>query len=264
MANKPGHEHGEPFASGHLSVGTIHRVYYEHYGKKDGKPVIVLHGGPGGGTNPGMATFFNPDVYHVILFDQRGAGKSTPVAELRENTTQHLIEDIETLRRLAGIDKWHMVFGGSWGSTLALAYAQAHPGVVGSLVLRGILLGAKEEFDVLYRGHVSDLFFPEEYAEFMDFLPEHDRGDPLLAYHKLMTSDDMKTKLAAGKAFNKLEMKLSQLVAPPDLLEKLDDDDWVLAHAGLETHYFTNDCFLTPGQLLDEKNVEAIRHIPSM
>ena len=158
-----GYSHEAAYDSGILPVGDIHKLHYEQYGKKEGKPVIFLHGGPGGGTSKENTKFFDPAIYRVVLLDQRGAGKSRPVAETRENTTQHLVADIETLREHLDISKWHMVFGGSWGSTLALAYAQTHPSAVGSLVLRGIFCGRKEETDFVNGPTGAAMLFPEEY-----------------------------------------------------------------------------------------------------
>ncbi|KAK4543095.1 hypothetical protein LTR36_005872 [Oleoguttula mirabilis] len=263
MPGESGYEHADPFDSGHLKVGPIHKIYYEQRGKRDGKPVVFLHGGPGGNTSSDSASFFSPDVHRVVLLDQRGAGKSTPLAELRENTTQHLIDDIETLRKHVGVSKWHMVFGGSWGSTLALAYAEAHPEAVGSLALRGVFLVSRAEIDATYRNGPAPQLYPDEHEAWLRYLPERDREDPVQGYYKLLTSDDAVTRLAAGKAWNRFELRVSQLVAPPDVYAKLEDDAWVLAHARIEAHYFVNDCFLKPGQLLEEGNIARIRHIPT-
>lgn len=263
MAAPSGYQHSDAFDSGYLEVGSIHKIYYSQYGRRDGKPVIFLHGGPGGQTTKANTCFFNPEVFRVVLLDQRGAGKSRPVAELRENTTQHLIDDIEVLRQHIGIKKWHVVFGGSWGSTLALAYAQAHPDAVGSLVLRGIFLVRKSELDMFYKGGTSQPFYPEEYEQWLHYLPESERNDPVAGYYKLLTSDDEKTRLSAARTFNRLEMRLSTVVAPADVYERLQDDDWVLSHARIETHYFVNGAFLKPRQLLNEDNLQAIQHIPS-
>ncbi|WPH04585.1 proline iminopeptidase [Acrodontium crateriforme] len=261
MDDKPGYKHSEPFDSGFLAVDNIHNLYYEQYGKKDGKPVIFLHGGPGGGTTSDSASFFNPEIYHVVLLDQRGAGKSTPNAELTNNTTQLLVQDIETLRQHLHIEKWHLVFGGSWGSTLALAYAQTHPAVVGSLILRGIFLGTQEELDWTYLNGAMSNLFPEEHAAWLTYLPEPDRANPVAAYFKLLTSDDRTTRLAAAQAWNRLESGLSMLVPPPDAFAKHEDEEWGLAHSRLEAWYFVNQCFLTPGQLLDQCG--RIAHIPT-
>lgn len=226
--------------------------------------VIFLHGGPGGGTTIANTKFFDPNVYRVVLVDQRGSGKSRPVAELRENTTQLLIADIETLRSRLGIDQWHIVFGGSWGSTLSLAYAQEHPDKVHALVIRGVFLGEEWEFDWTLRGTGPAHLFPEEWEKFLYYLPEQDRADPLAAYHKLLTSDDAKTRLQAAKAWNRWESSISYLVPPEDVYSKEDEEDWNLQHARVETHYFVNGNFLRGDKLLLKKeNMERIAHIPS-
>ncbi|OQN98091.1 hypothetical protein B0A48_15923 [Cryoendolithus antarcticus] len=226
MAPATGHVHGNPNDNGFL------------------KPVVFLHGGPSGGAVAKVNTsFFDPEAYRVVLFDQRGAGRSRPVAELRENTTQHLIEHVEKLRERIGVEKWAMVFGGSWGSTLALAYAQADPEAVGSLILRGIFLCSQEELDTFYRGTSSQTFYPEYCEEWLTYLPEQDRGDPLAGYYKALTSEDRQTRVEAGRTFNKLELLLSQTIAPDDVPAKLSNDEW--------------------GQLLAEENVQEIRHAPT-
>nr|OQO28067.1 hypothetical protein B0A51_06617 [Rachicladosporium sp. CCFEE 5018] len=245
MAPATGHVHGNPNDNGFL------------------KPVVFLNGGPGGGAVAKVNTSFDPEAYRVVLFDQRGAGRSRPVAELRENTTQHLIEDVEKLRERIGVEKWAMVFGGSWGSTLALAYAQAHPEAVGSLILRGIFLCSQEELDTFYRGTSSQTFYPEYCEEWLTYLPEQDRGDPLAGYYKALTSEDRQTRVEAGRAFNKLELMLSQTIAPDDVLAKLSNVEWVISHGRIETHYFVNGAFLNEGQLLAEENVQKIRHVPT-
>lgn len=265
MALSSVHVHQDPFDSGYLEAGSIHRIYYEQYGRRDGKPALFLHGGPGGNISRDNTIFFDPSVYRVVLFDQRGAGKSRPVAELRENTTQHLINDIEMLRRHVGVDKWHMVFGGSWGSTLSLAYSQAYPHVVGSLVLRGVLAGTREELDAIHVSRSANLYFPDAQAEWIQYLPEADRHDPIRAYYKLLTSEGTSRTdlLAAGRAWNRRELRMGQVgSSTDDVLQKLNDEDWVIAHSRLEAYYFSNDLFMQPGQLLEEKNLERIRHIP--
>lgn len=199
-----------------------------------------------------------------MLLDQRGSGNSRPVAELRENTTQHLIADIETLCSHLGVEQWHIVFGGSWGSTLAIAYAQAHPGKVNALVVRGVFLGEEWEFDWTVRGTGPAHLFPEEWEKFLTYLPEPDRSDPLAAYHRLLTSEDPSTMLAAAKAWNRWESSISYLVPPEDVYAKEDEEDWNLQHARVETHYFVNGNFLRGDQaLLKKENMERINHIPS-
>ena len=190
------------------------------------KPVIFLHGGPGGNTSIDSTIFFNPAIYRVVLLDQRGAGKSTPVADLRENTSQHLVSDIEALRTHLNISKWHMVFGGSWGSTLSLLYAQTHPDVVGSLVLRGIFTVRKSEIDFTRGPDGAARLYPELYEEFLNHLPSKDRKDPYPAYHALLTSDDAKARLGAAKAYSKWELGISKLIPDPGDFGKLEDETW--------------------------------------
>lgn len=221
-----GYTHDPPFDSGYLQVSDIHRLHYEQYGKWDGKPVVFLHGGPGGRTTFSNTVFFDPACYRVVLFDQRGSGKSEPVAELRENTSQHLVSDIEVLREHLEIDKWYMVFGGSWGSTLALLYAETHPEAVGSLVLRGIFTVRKEELDFTGGLDGTARLYPELFDEYINFLPEKDRADPSTAYHRLLTSDDRATRLAASKAWNKWELGVSRLIPIAADFELLEDDTW--------------------------------------
>lgn len=221
-----GYKHDPPFDSGFLKVSDIHRLHYEQYGKQDGKPVVFLHGGPGGQTSHSNTIFFDPSVYRVVLFDQRGSGKSEPAAELRENTSQHLVSDIEVLRNHLGIEKWHMVFGGSWGSTLALLYAETHPEAVGSLVIRGIFTVRKEE-TMFTRGFDGTArLFPELWDEYINFLSPEDRADPYPAYHRLLTSDDHTTRLAAARAWNKWELGISNLVPNETAFDILSDDTW--------------------------------------
>ncbi|EGD90439.1 prolyl aminopeptidase [Trichophyton rubrum D6] len=262
QALHPGYSHADAFDEGFLSVGSIHKIHYEQYGKKDGKPVVFLHGGPGGHCTKINTTFFNPEVYRVVLFDQRGSGKSLPNSELRENTTHHLVEDIEAIRKHMGVDKWHMVFGGSWGSALALVYAQAHPEVVGSLVLRGIFTFRREELE-WSRSIVAGRLYPDAYEEFVNYLPEPARADIVGSYYQLLLSDNRETRISASKAWNKWELSISELRQNPQSLKKLEDDDWTLAHASMELHYAMNDAWLEHGALLKKENVDRIRHIPT-
>jgi proline iminopeptidase len=187
-----------PFDYGFLPVGIIHQLYYEQYGRKDGKSVIYLHGGPGGHTTAANTIYFNPAKYRIVLLDQRGAGKSKPLGELRENTSQDLVADLEELHVHLQITAWHMVFGVSWDSMLALLYAQTHPSVVGSLVLRGIFTVRKSE-----RDWNTSRFFPEHYEDFVDHIPEPERGDLPMAYHARLTSKDHETRMAAARAWNR-------------------------------------------------------------
>ena len=222
--------------------------------------MLFLHGGPGGQTSKSNASYFNPTVYRVVLFDQRGAGRSTPNAEIRENTTQHILDDIEVLRKHVGIPKWHTVFGGSWGSTLALLYAQAHPELVGSLTLRGIFTVRKLELD-WSRGTGAGRIFPDLFDNFINYL-EAGREDPFPAYYRLLTSEDRATRVAAARSWNTWDMSIGSIVPDPESLAKINDDNWSLAHAVLECHYFLHGAWLEDGQILKKSNIDKIRHIP--
>lgn len=259
-----GYAHNDPWEEGFLEVSSIHRLHYEQYGKKDGKPVIFLHGGPGGSTSKDNTAFFDPSIYRVVLLDQRGSGKSEPAAEIQENTSQLLVADIETLRNHLGIEKWHMVFGGSWGSTLTLLYAQTHPESCRSLVLRGIFTVRKSELDFVMSPNGTAHVFPEEYEKMVNYLSPEDRTDPLVGYYKLLVSDDYQTRLQAAKAWNRWELTCSQLLPDPKGYEKLDDDRWNLQHSRMESHFFINNGFLEAGQLLKPENLKRIAHIPCM
>jgi len=252
----------EPFEVGNISVSDIHTLYYEISGKKDGTPVVFLHGGPGGGISPNDRGFFNPEKYKIILFDQRGAGKSTPTASLEDNTTWDLVKDIEKLRELLQIDKWH-VFGGSWGSTLALAYTQSHPDRVKSMVLRGILTLRKSELRFFYQEGASHIF-PEAWEEYLAPIPEAERRDLILAYHAQLNSVDEETRIKAAKAWSKWEMSTSRLYVDPEHVSHADDDTFANAFARIENHYFVNEGFMREGQLLESQEIDKIRHIPTI
>ncbi|KAI3325202.1 prolyl aminopeptidase [Xylariaceae sp. AK1471] len=252
--------HEAAYDAGHLAVGSIHEIYYEQYGKKDGLPVIFLHGGPGGNTSPANTRFFNPAVYRVVLMDQRGAGKSRPRNELRENTTQHISDDIERLREHLGISKWHLVFGGSWGSALSLFYSQAHPKRVGSIVIRGVLVPRKSEYRT--NGRPAALFFPQEWENFLTFLPENERQDPISAYYARITSKDREIALAAAKEWNRWGGSLGTLRPDPSSLARIEDPEWCLTHALFESHCFQKDAWMEDGQLLWPANMEKIKDIP--
>ncbi|KAF8968121.1 Alpha/Beta hydrolase protein [Flammula alnicola] len=252
----------EPFEIGKLKVSDIHTLYYEVSGKKDGAPVVFLHGGPGGGVDASDRGFFNPEKYKIILFDQRGSGKSTPSASLEENTTWDLVKDIEKLRELLKIDKWH-VFGGSWGSTLSLAYSQSHPDRVKSLVLRGIFTLRKSELKFFYQEGASHLF-PEAWDEYIAPIPEAERQDMILAYHAQLNSVDEETRLKAAKAWAKWEMWTSKLFVDPVHIAHADNDAFANAFARIENHYFVNEGFMRDGQLLEPQEIDKIRHIPTI
>lgn len=224
--------------------------------------MIFLHGGPGGKTSKANTQFFNPSLYRVILLDQRGAGKSRPHASTKDNTTWHLVADIEKLRQHLKIPKWHLVFGGSWGSTLALAYAQTHPSSVGSLVLRGIFTVRDKELNWTNQPGGAPFLFPDAHEEMLNFLPEAERADHMNAYHDRLMSDDPAISHPAATAWNKYEINMSTLHLDPADLEKLSDPVYLLPHARMEAHYFKNRAWLEEGQLLRAENIEKIKHVP--
>lgn len=251
----------EPYRTGMLRVSDVHELYFEESGNPQGKPVVFLHGGPGGGTEPKHRRFFDPAAYRIVLFDQRGCGKSTPHASLVDNTTWHLVDDTEKLRGHLGIDRWQ-VFGGSWGSTLALAYAQKHPSRVTELVLRGIFLLRKREIDWFYQEGASALF-ADAWEEYLAPIPEKERGDLLSAYHRRLTSEDVAVRQEAARAWSVWEGKTSCMFPNDDLIARTSGDAFSLAFARIECHYFVNKGFLrTETQLLDD--VEAIRKVPAV
>lgn len=252
----------EPFDSGHLDVGDGHRVWFERCGDPHGKPVVFLHGGPGAGLSPEHRRFFDPARYHIVLFDQRGAGKSTPHASLDHNTTWDLVADVERLRAHVGIDRW-MVFGGSWGSTLALAYAEAHPERVSELVLRGVFLGRPWEVAWAYRADGVGRVFPDAWERFVAPVPVGERGDLVGAYRRLLASDDEATRVGAARAWSVWETELSHIVASPEDIAEAEVDDDAVSVSKIEIHYFDHGCFLRgEDQLLDD--VGRIRHIPAV
>jgi proline iminopeptidase len=251
----------EPYRTGHLKVSGLHEIYYEESGNKDGKPVVFLHGGPGGGTEPKHRRFFDPAAYRIVLLDQRGCGKSKPYASLEENTTWDLVSDIEKVREHLGIEKWQ-VFGGSWGSTLALAYAEAHPSRVTELVLRGIFLLRKSEIDWFYqRG--ADALFPDAWEGFLAPIPEAERGDLMGAYYKRLTGDDPAVRQEAARAWSVWEGSTSCLFPNADLIARTGGDEFSLAFARIEAHYFVHDGWLGKDRGLLE-NVGKIRNIPGV
>ena len=250
----------EPRETGMLDVGDGHALYWERSGTPHGKPVVFLHGGPGGGSSPKHRRQFDPARYDILVFDQRGAGRSTPHAGLEANTTWHLVDDIERLRTHFGVDKW-MVFGGSWGSTLGLAYAQTHPERVTGMILRGIFLARKTEVSWTF-GDGARRVYPEGWDEFVAPLSARERGDVLRAYHRRLMSDDAAERREAALSWNLWEERASKLVpeiAPPDE-ENIERD---IALARIEAHYFVNDSFLAPTDKL-LRDVSRIRHIPGV
>ncbi|KPC50679.1 prolyl aminopeptidase [Amantichitinum ursilacus] len=252
----------EPYNTFYLRVDAVHQLYVEEVGNPEGQPVVFLHGGPGAGIFPGARRFFDPQRYRVILFDQRGAGQSTPMGELTDNTTQHLITDIEMLRQQLDIERW-IVFGGSWGSTLALAYAQAHAERVVSLVLRGIFLGRQEEVDWLNGDGVgASWMFPERWQRYRDFIPPAERHDMVEAYWRRLTDPDAEVRLQAALAWASWEGSITTLVHDAHGDGVFDAADKAISLARAEVHYFRHQMFLQPNQLL--RDIERIRHIPAV
>ena len=251
----------EPFESGLLKVSDLHTLYYEQSGNPNGKPVVFLHGGPGGGTNPKCRRFFDPAVYRIVLFDQRGCGKSTPHAELHENTTWNLVNDIERIRGHLGIDRWQ-VFGGSWGSTLALAYAQTHPERVTELVLRGIFMLRRWELEWFYQKG-CDALYPDAWETYLKAIPEVEHGDLMSAYYRRLTSSDPIERVEAARAWSVWEGATSYLWQDEGHIQSSGEDEFALAFARIECHYFVHGGFFEhDDQLL--RNVERIRKIPAV
>jgi proline iminopeptidase len=251
----------EPRRTGVLEVDGGHRLHWEECGHASGKPVVFLHGGPGGGTSAKHRQFFDPRRYRIVLFDQRGCGRSTPHAGLEANTTWDLVADIERLREHLGIERWQ-VFGGSWGSTLALAYAQRHPERVTELVLRGIFLLRRREIDWFYQYGASAIY-PDAWERYLQHIPTAERGDLVAAYHRRLTSPDPTVRLEAARCWSGWEGATSKLVPDSDLIGHMEEDDVALAMARIECHYFVNrGWFETDDQLL--RDVPRIRHIPAV
>lgn len=249
----------EPFESGMLPVDDLHTLYWEQSGNPNGIPVIFIHGGPGAGTSPKARRFFDPEYYRIILFDQRGSGKSLPTGEIRQNTTPLLISDMEQIRGHLGIDHWHL-FGGSWGSTLALSYAIAHPTRVLSMVLRGIFLCRPHEFKWFYQD--AGIIFPEAFRIFSEFLPEDERHDTIASYYKRLNCGNPDHELEAAKIWSSYEGTCATLLPNEEIVQSLSDPHTALCMAKMETHYFINNAFLPPEGLL--AHVDKIRHIPTI
>ncbi|KMZ64994.1 Prolyl aminopeptidase [Zostera marina] len=251
----------QPYASGFLKVSNIHTLYWEQSGNPEGYPVVFLHGGPGGGTSPNNRRFFDPEFYRIVLFDQRGAGKSTPHACVEENTTWDLVDDIEKIRKHLEIAEWQ-VFGGSWGSTLSLVYSQSHPDKVTGIILRGIFMLRKKELDWFYQGGAAAVY-PDAYESFRDVIPENERDDFLTAYHKRLNSKDIAMQYKAARAWTTWELMTTYLIQNKEHIEKGEDDDFSLAFARIENHFFVNKGFFpSDSYLLD--NIEKIRHIKTI
>jgi proline iminopeptidase len=251
----------EPYRTDFLKVSALHTIYYEECGNPQGKPVVFLHGGPGGGLLKSYRQYFNPKKWRIILFDQRGSGQSTPHAELKENTTWDIVADIEKLRNHLGIAKWS-VFGGSWGSTLALAYAQSHPDKVTDIVLRGIFTVRHEEIQWFYQKGASYVY-PDAFEDFLKPIPIHERHDMLTAYYKRLTSEDKKIQLEAAKAWAIWEGLTSKLLQDKDSVQRFGEDNFALAFSRIECHYFINKGFFEKDDQLIA-NVFKIRHIPAV
>ena len=249
----------EPFSSGLMATGGPHEIYYEECGLRHGRPCIILHGGPGGAINPTMRRFFDPVKWRMVLFDQRGCGRSRPNASLQDNTTWALIEDIERLREKLGIERW-TVFGGSWGSTLALAYAITHPDRVEALVLRGVFLLTQRELRWFYQDGAS-MLFPDAWERFLAPIPEEERGDLMGAYHRRLTHPDRRVQAVAAAAWSQWEGDTISIRGPDARPAKFNEEDFAIAFARIECHYFVNGGFFEKdGWILDQ--IHRIRDIP--
>ncbi len=251
----------DPFNSFKLAVSDLHTIRVEEVGNPRGKPVVFVHGGPGGGIDEKQRRFFDPKVWRIILFDQRGCGQSTPFGELRENTTFDLVADMEKIRRHLGIEAWH-VFGGSWGSTLALSYAISHPELTKSLVLRGIFLVRKQEIDWFYQ-HGASMYYPEEWEQFLAPIPENERHDLVKAYHARLNSSDPKVITEAAVAWSAWEGATSKLKKNEAMVSDFSDDHFAYAFARIENHYFTNRAFFSEDNWI-LNNVDKIKNIPGI
>lgn len=250
----------EAFKTEFLKVSEIHTLYVEQCGNPNGRPVVFLHGGPGGGISTDHRRFFDPNHYRIILFDQRGSGKSTPAAELKENTTWDLVKDIETIREHLDIKDW-LVFGGSWGSTLALAYAETHPQRVKALILRGIFLCRPSEIKWFYQFGASEIF-PDIWESYSNHIPAEERHDYVSAYYKKLTHSDARVRLEAAKIWSKWEAATSRLIVDMNAINEFDDPTYALQFARIECHYFMNNAFFNTDNYLIE-NISKIKNIPT-
>jgi len=250
----------EPYQSGHLDVGDGHQLYWELCGNPEGKPVVFLHGGPGAGASPSHRSQFDPERYNILVWDQRGCGRSTPHASLEANTTWHLVDDIERLREMVGVEKW-MVFGGSWGSTLSLAYAETHPERVTELVLRGIFMFEQYELDWLYKDGANSIY-PDKWEEFIAPIPEAERGDLVDAYRQRLTGHDRDERLRVAKAWSKWEGETVTLLPHPEVIEEFTEPDKAIAVARIENHFMHHKGWLEEGQLL--RDAHKLRGIPGV
>ena len=250
----------DPFNSGFMERDG-HQIYYEQCGNPNGKPAVFLHGGPGGGGSTAVRRFFDPKKYHIVIFDQRGCGRSKPHGCLEKNTTWDLVEDIEALKNMLRIENW-LVFGGSWGSTLSLAYSQTYPASVSEMVLRGIFMLRKKELDWFYQEGASNIF-PEAWEKFLEPIDENQRDDLMSAYHKIFKSDNEEKKLAAAIAWSRWEGSTSSLSYNPDMANSFSNPQFALAFALIENHYFVNKGFLEHENQLIESGIDIIRNIPT-
>ena len=251
----------EPFNTFSLPVSDLHTIYVEESGNKNGKPVIFLHGGPGGGVDPKYRRYFDPEKWRIIMFDQRGCGKSTPFAELEENTTWDLVSDIEKIRNHLSIDQW-VVFGGSWGSTLSLAYSQTHPDSCKGLILRGIFLVRKKELDWFYQEGANNIF-PDRWESFLEPIPVEKRDNLMQAYYEILTGEDHSKKIEAAKAWSTWEGSTVKLLEDENFISDFSDDKFAEAFARIECHYFMNNCWFDSDNHLIE-NMHKIKHIPGV
>ncbi|MCK4869882.1 MAG: prolyl aminopeptidase [Gammaproteobacteria bacterium] len=250
----------EPYLTHRLKVNHIHELYIEECGNPEGIPILFLHGGPGGGCNGNHRRFFDPKVYRIVLFDQRGSGKSTPHASLEENTTQHLVKDIEQVRKHLEVEKWP-VFGGSWGATLALVYAQAYPERVSGLILRGVFLCTPEEFD-WFPLYGAQRIYPDYYEQFVKPIPEAEHRDLLTAYYARLCSDDIEVRHTAAKAWSIWEAQAENLILDPSVVDEFGDLEMAASLARIECHYFVHNAFLKPNQIV--KAMDKIAQIPGI
>lgn len=251
--------HIEPYKTGRLKVSQIHEISFEEVGNPNGQPVVFIHGGPGGGISPDHRRYFDPNHYRIVLFDQRGCGKSTPYAELKENTTWDLVSDIEKLREHLGIQQW-IVFGGSWGSTLGLLYAETHPDRVRGMILRGIFLCRDKEIRWFYQDGASHIF-PDVWESYLAQIPADERGDMVKAYYKRLTSPDATIRKAAARAWSVWEGSTSCLLPDLDMINHSGTDEFAEAFARIECHYFVHGIWMrNDNQILED--VHKIRHIP--
>jgi proline iminopeptidase len=250
-----------PYRMGRLQVSDLHDLYFEECGNPFGKPAVLLHGGPGGGSNPMMRRYHDPERYRIVLFDQRGCGRSTPHASLDENTTWHLVEDIESLREHLGIERWQ-VFGGSWGSTLALAYAETHPERVTDLILRGIFTLRRAELEWFYQEGCSWIY-PEAFEEFLRPIPLEERGDMISAYHRRLTDPDQRVQLEAARAWSAWEGKTLSLLPDADRVRRFSEDAYALAFGRIECHYFKHGGFFDADDQLI-RSADRLKSIPGV